>query len=278
MVLYHASGRVVIAHENYLEQQARKAALDSGYVEQIDVWLHRRDTVASTQPVRIAIDAQRFKTLYCEQKDGSGEGSNWEHIDDFRQDATTIERDIDRDTLRRCSTLADEYFTYNPDSNRLNLPVRYARQHISNQGSMTPAVFQTQWPGRVYVPGKRHAHQTDSQMAFIRPTEIENCIIPWLERVQGALESAKKTKDKGKGKAKAKADASEDRPATNQTKDEPTNYLVRQGGPLEMDPTLYRQNWMERFIFIMRCSNSACPSSSNCRSSMQSFSKCIRGD
>ena len=204
MVLYHANGCVVIAHENYLEQQARKATLDNSYVEQTDVCLHRRDTAASTQPVRIIVDSQRFKILYCEQKDGSGKGIDWEYIGNFLQDDEfETSRDIDRDTLRRCSTLADEYFTYNPDENHLHLPVRYARQHVSNQGNMSPTVFQNHWP-RSDVPGTRHVRQTDFQMAFIRPDEVRDVITPWLKKVQGAIESTKKTKYEEKEKQRQK--------------------------------------------------------------------------
>jgi hypothetical protein len=199
MVLYHANGRVVIAHENYLEQEARKKALADGYVEQIDFCRQRR-TAPSADPVRFIIDSQRFKTLYCWWK--NGEGSDWKNIDGFRQDGDhEIMADIDRDTLRKCSTFADEYFRNNPEQNRLHLPVRYPWQHVWNQGNMPSEDFQKDNPGRVAVTDKRHIYHTDAQMAFIRPDEIERYVIPWLKKVQDSEAAQEKKNEKGKAPA-----------------------------------------------------------------------------
>lgn len=37
MVLYHANGRVVKAHEDYLEQEAQKHATSNGYDDQAGI-------------------------------------------------------------------------------------------------------------------------------------------------------------------------------------------------------------------------------------------------
>jgi hypothetical protein len=71
MVLYHANGRVVEAHEHYLEQEARKTANDKSelYIDQIDV--HNQRTVSPVNDdVQIIIDSQKFRTLYCERQRG----------------------------------------------------------------------------------------------------------------------------------------------------------------------------------------------------------------
>jgi hypothetical protein len=200
MVLYHANGRVVIAHENYLEQKARKKALADGYVEQIHFCRHRTNTAPSNLPVRIIVDSQHFKTLYCWWK--NGDRSDWEDIEGFRQYGDhDIMTDIDRKTLRRCSTFADEYFRNKPEQNRLHLPVRYPWQHVWNQRNMPSKDFQKDNPGRVAVTNKRHIYHADAQMAFIRPDEIERYVIPWLKKVQHS-EAAQEKKNK-KGKAPA---------------------------------------------------------------------------
>jgi hypothetical protein len=234
MVLYHANGRVVIAHENYLEQEARKKALADGYVEQIDVCLQTR-TAPFADPVRIIVDSQRFKTLYCWWK--NGEGSEWENIDGFRQDGDhEIMTNIDRDTLRKCSTYADEYFRNNPEQNRLHLPVRYPWQHQWNQGNMPSENFQNDWPGRVAVTDKRHIYN----------------IIPWLEKVRASETEQEKKNEKGKAPA-----------VSGFKKRKWTSESESMAAPNGLLLWTYQRICLKRSIFTTRCSNLACPSSSS---------------
>jgi len=176
MVLYHANGRVVDQHDQYLDDEARKAADHYRYIEQIDICNQTRAD-ASADDVKIIIDKQEYITLYYEKG-----GIEWEVIKKFRRKPPyTRLPAVDRATLMMCSTFADEHFRYNPGEKTLHLPVRYPRQHHSARDESMDdfhKIFGT------LVHGKKLAEQSDSQMAFIRPREIEDYVIPWLERVQ----------------------------------------------------------------------------------------------
>ena len=176
MVLYHANGRVVDLHDQYLDDEARKAADHYRYIEQIDVYNQTRAD-ASADDVKIIIDEQEYRTLYCERE------GYWETIKKFRRKTSyTIPTTVDRATLRKCSTFADDHFTYNPGAKTLHLPVRYPRQHYAALGERTIQYFNDNY--NCCVNGKRLAEQPDDQMAFIRPEEIEVYVIPWLQKVQ----------------------------------------------------------------------------------------------
>ncbi|KAI1538053.1 hypothetical protein PtrSN002B_005251 [Pyrenophora tritici-repentis] len=140
MVLYHANGRVVIAHETYLENLAQQVANSYKYVDQVHEYNKRNRPVHADNQVEIHIEEQIFKTV-----GGYRSGSDWEHLDAFDNAAVTIGR-VDRATLRFVSNLADDHFRYNPDNNRLCLPVRH--------------------------------------MAYIRSEEITQFIFPWLLEVK----------------------------------------------------------------------------------------------
>ena len=187
MILDHANGRVVQAHEDYLEQQAQKEANDERklYIDQIDIY-NLRSASVSTAEVQIIVDQQHYKTLYCERE---GDGEYMEALK--RATSYTISTTIDRNTLRTCSTLADEHFTYNPSENELHLPVCYPRQHHANRDDEPIAVFDENFEFTSCRNGKRLAYQNDDQMAFIRPEEIEKYIVPWLKRVQKQLQDDK---------------------------------------------------------------------------------------
>ena len=168
MVLYHTNGRVVQAHEDYLEQQAHSIARKCDYVDQIDVY-KQRNAVKSVDEVQIIIDGQKYMTLYCERAGDS------EILEKFRQtNEYKIPTTVDRRTLVACSTFAEEYFTYNPWENDLHLPVCYPKwrergSHSRNSESEN---------------SDQEDDKLDRQMAFIRREEIENYVIPWLKRMQ----------------------------------------------------------------------------------------------
>jgi len=188
MVLYHANGRVVDLHDQYLDDEARKAADHYRYIEQIDVYNQTRAD-ASADDVKIIIDEQEYRTLYCERE------GYWETIKKFRRKTSyTIPTTVDRATLRKCSTFADDHFTYNPGAKTLHLPVHYPRQHHAGLGERTTQYFNENYES--CVDGKRLAEQLDDQMAFIRPKEIEVYIIPWLEKVQAQSNREEDESDK----------------------------------------------------------------------------------
>jgi len=179
MVLYHANGRVVEQHDQYLDDEARNLANHYRYIEQIDI-CNQKTADPSTDNVEIIIDEQEYRTLYCERE------GYWETIKKFRRKtAYHIPTTVDRATLRKCSTFADDHFTYNPGAKTLHLPVRYPRQHHAALGELSTHDFNINY--HFCVNGKRLAEQPDDQMAFIRPEEINVYVIPWLQKVQGQI-------------------------------------------------------------------------------------------
>ncbi|KAI4658745.1 uncharacterized protein J4E79_006504 [Alternaria viburni] len=176
MVLYHANGRVVEKHDQYLDDEARSLADHYRYIDQVDVY-NQKSADASSDNVEIIIDKQEYRTLYCERE------GYWETIKKFRRKSSyTIPTTVDRATLRKCSTFADDHFTYNPGAKTLHLPVRYPRQHHAALGELSTQDFDINY--HFCVSGKRLAEQPDDQMAFIRPEEINEYVIPWLQKMQ----------------------------------------------------------------------------------------------
>lgn len=221
MVLYHASGRVVSKHDQYLDDEARKEADYYRYIDQIDVY-NQKTADASTDNVEIIIDEQRYRTLYCERG-----GSYWDFIQKFRRNAAyTIRTTVHRATLRMCSTFADEHFAYNPGAKTLHLPVCYPRQHHSarNDESMEDfhKIFGT------LVDGKKLAEQSDGQMAFIRPKEIRKYVIPWLNKVE---EQSKRAETRRRG-ADEEDEEDDARPSKNTRS---ARDLAWSGGAIAME-------------------------------------------
>jgi hypothetical protein len=174
MVLYHANGRVVQAHEDYLEQQAQSIAKECDYVDQINVY-KQRNAVKSTNEVQIIIKKQVYRTLYCERAGDS------EILEKFGQtNQYKIPTTVDRRILVACSTFAQDYFTHNPEKNDLHLPVCYPEAHKRGSHSRNSE--------------SENSDQEDDkvgrQMAFIRPEEIKNYVIPWLKRMQEKFDKA----------------------------------------------------------------------------------------
>jgi hypothetical protein len=230
MILDHANGRVVQAHEDYLEQQAQKEANDERklYIDQIDIY-NLRSASVSTAEVQIIVDQQHYKTLYCERE---GDGEYMEALK--RATSYTISTTIDRNTLRTCSTLADEHFTYNPSENELHLPVCYPRQHHANRDDEPIAVFDENFEFTSCRNGKRLAYQNDDQMAFIRPEEIEKYIVPWLKRVQKQLQDDKALRSETPAASEAHAGSESHTRVMKKTpkRTKLARYLVRTNSPM----------------------------------------------
>ncbi|KAL6709348.1 hypothetical protein ACN47E_001755 [Coniothyrium glycines] len=176
MVLYHADGKVVVAHENYLEQNAHQRAYEYRYIDQIDIVKKARG-LASTEDVRLIIDEQSFTTLYkgC-----------WEGLDFRQTEPEEIKLPVGRKTLVACSGLAAELFAYEPGQTEIHLPVRFPRKHEAGQSNLSRTAFTESYPGRVLVNGKHYLQE--AQMAFIRSDEVREYILPWLRRVQKDFE------------------------------------------------------------------------------------------
>lgn len=173
----------MIAHEKYLESQARRLANKLWYTDQIEI-CNGKTRPASTNNVRIVIDEQDFLTTY-----GYKEGSCWEALA-FNPHPETIELSVERNTLMLCSTFAAELFTFEPDNDEIHLPVRYPRRHDS--GSQAPDPAASHGEGNVVMDNKRYTSKIEDQMAFIRRDEIEKYIVPWLEKVEKFVFDSKK--------------------------------------------------------------------------------------
>ncbi|KAL7772436.1 hypothetical protein CFE70_002395 [Pyrenophora teres f. teres 0-1] len=176
MVLYHANGRVVIAHEAYLENLAQQAADSKKYVDQVHDYNRRNAPPHNGNQVEIIIEMQRFRTVWSHR-----EGSDWEYLNAFNHDQVRI-RHVDRATLRFVSSLADDHFRCNPGAHQISLPVRYPRMHIPGTSGWSDEGFAESYP-QVIIPGLRLAYTDDSHMAYIRSEEITKFIIPWLGRI-----------------------------------------------------------------------------------------------
>ncbi|CAA9958877.1 hypothetical protein PTMSG1_02410 [Pyrenophora teres f. maculata] len=190
MVLYHANGRVVIAHEAYLENLAQQAADSKKYVDQVHDYNRRNAPPHNGNQVEIIIEMQRFRTVWSHR-----EGSDWEYLNAFNHDQVRI-RHVDRATLRFVSSLADDHFRCNPGAHQISLPVRYPRMHIPGTSGWSDEGFAESYP-QVIIPGLRLAYTDDSHMAYIRSEEITKFIIPWLGMVKEIVNPGKHNKGKG---------------------------------------------------------------------------------
>ncbi|KAF5852162.1 hypothetical protein GGP41_000888 [Bipolaris sorokiniana] len=200
MVLYDEDGRVVIVHEEYLEEEARQRCMRSKdpYTDPIDV-CKQRNGLKTTKDVEIIVDSQIFKTLYCEKM--SSWGSDFEYIKGFRQGKDKkLSRPLCRETLILCSSFAKDYFTYNPSDDKLKLPVCY--------------------------PLVKGSDQDDEQLAYIRADEIEAYIIPWLDKVKVYM-SSQKSKDT--------TDDNQPKRSNQTTNQKMKAYLTNPNGPIAME-------------------------------------------
>jgi hypothetical protein len=174
MVLYHANGRVIKTHEDYLEKEAQKHIRLCHYDDQAG-FARARDTNARNEKnmrVYIVVGEQtEYRELYGRFLQGKLLNGF-----DLKQSGRLPPRGLDRRTLMKCSSLADEYFTSNPGKIQLKIPVLYPRHHSAGK-------YRT-----IY----------DDQMAHVREAEITAYIIPWLRKMEKLLktkeESLKKTK------------------------------------------------------------------------------------
>lgn len=254
-MVYNASGRVEIAYEEYLEQEAKKASEQAygQYLDQIEVCKQRAGP-KSTNDVQIIIDTQHFRTLYCEARDGWG--SDFEWITGFEQDeTTTISRRVCRETLILCSSTARDHFTYNPGDDQLHLPVVYPRAHRQppvkeqpkTKSKAKPTIKTKKQPARKAKnasgsqpedqsennsedqPENQAEKELDDQMAFIRAKEIEEYVLPWLDKVKVYMDSRNK---ESHGSDVDHPGAKKWRTAENKQHRE---LLANPGGPIAMD-------------------------------------------
>tara|TARA_R110002003_G_scaffold103_9_gene8174 strand:+ start:5245 stop:6606 length:1362 start_codon:yes stop_codon:yes gene_type:complete len=195
MVLYHANGRVVKAHEDYLEREARKDSDLNRYVDQIEVVKQKAAKEANTKDnsrVQIFVDAQEFSELYTSEHTSLV----GEHLFDFDQtrEGAIPKEGVDRRTLMACSSLAEDLFTYQPEQTELHLPVCYPRKH-AQQIRWTDFVeaYESNRSAEGIAAGKKYFRQTDDQMAYIRGDEISTYIVPWLIAMEKHVSGNKDT-------------------------------------------------------------------------------------
>jgi hypothetical protein len=134
MVLYHANGRVVKAHEDYLEREAKKVS-DTPYnrhLDPIEVAKQKGPEARNQQNrlVHIVADVQFYGELFVRETSGF----QAERLDRFsvkkRSGLIPRERGLDRRSLMRCPSFADDFFTYHHTADLLRLPVCYPRMHL----------------------------------------------------------------------------------------------------------------------------------------------------
>jgi hypothetical protein len=185
MVLYHSDGRVVKAHEDYLEQQAQNHINDNHYDDQARI-VRASDPKArdeKKQRVQIRVDKQCWEELYGRFVTGKTlTGFDVGDQDPAAPPPPPIPPEgLDIRTLMRCSSLADEFFTFKPGETVVTLPVCYPRYHRA---------------GAYATVNEIH----DIQMAYIREDEITAYIIPWLKEMESIFQKnlervKKKTKN-----------------------------------------------------------------------------------
>jgi hypothetical protein len=199
MVLYHANGRVVIAHEDYLENLAalHAAKKDVAYEDQTELckaWdrygKEEPGTMRGERPrIYIVVDKQKFHTLHATTRTKDLKGVVLPFVTKANSERLPP-KGIDRNTLVKCSTLAEDFFGNFPDEKELHLPVKYPRRHM---GGFRWTKFLKEYgvrpaPGANKVgplhPRQKYVDRDDPQMAFIRPYEIEEYVTPWLLKME----------------------------------------------------------------------------------------------
>jgi hypothetical protein len=229
MVLYHANGRVVKKHDDYLEQEAAKYANANHYEEQIEhCKRHDPKAVEMKQSVHIIVDSQIYYTLYVDDRGGA----LWEEIPGFatqRSDPIPA-GGLDRSTLMKCSSLADDIFRYKPDATELVLPVKYPRRHCS--GANTYAQFASYYRGLMPpedppFPHLKYEYRSDNQVAHIRADEIIDYIVPWLRKMERAFQAAEDER-----KSSPTPEETEDDPAQN------VQYRIPKETKMDIPPEL----------------------------------------
>jgi hypothetical protein len=172
MVLYHANGRVVKAHDDLLDKAEGKKAASGGYTHQFDVVAKKRPEAREAKNIRVHIrvdDQRQWREAYYPHWNDKDEFPNWflgEKLDGFTlatKSKPLPAEGIDRRTLMKCSSFADEWFTFESGSTELGLPVCYPDSIEGVKTYMQP-------------------------MAYIRENEIIAYIIPWLKAMERILQ------------------------------------------------------------------------------------------
>jgi hypothetical protein len=171
MVLYHANGQVMKAHEGYLEQAARKKAEDphNRYEEQIEVAKAKDPNARDARDISvyIVVGVQgEYRELYANEFSALMDNVLEGFVSSTASGRLPPEG-LDRRTLMRCSSLADDHFTFEPRATELHLPVTYPRHHLNRQ----------------------YYDRKDDQMAYVREEEITAYIIPWLNEMESKLDN-----------------------------------------------------------------------------------------
>lgn len=112
----------------------------------------------------------------------------------------------------RCSSLADDFFRYNPGATELHLPLEYPRRHeaVSTYTDFANG-YEKMKPPHPPFPGLKYKYRGDEQMAHIRAHKIREYIVPWLLGMEKDFQKA----DAEREKAKTSEQDPEDPPEKN---------------------------------------------------------------
>jgi hypothetical protein len=112
--------------------------------------------------VRIVVLEHSFRTIYSKAEiPDDGEELPARFSRQHRRIIPPLNQDgLDKQMFMMFSHEARDHFTYNPDSCRLPLPVKYPRKHVEGK--------------------KIYEERDDKWTAFVKPEPIQNSIVPWL--------------------------------------------------------------------------------------------------
>ncbi|KAF1919054.1 hypothetical protein BDU57DRAFT_568071 [Ampelomyces quisqualis] len=114
----------------------------------------------------------------------------------------------------RCSSFADDFFTFEPNATSLHLSVCYPRQHISGcSREQFHDLYRGQGEPLNWDMTMNYRPQVDDQLAYIREREITKYIIPWLKNMEKALIRSPAARQNSKATAGTKIldDANQDK-------------------------------------------------------------------
>jgi hypothetical protein len=168
--------RAIPDHEANLTSNAAAHCKTLRYWDQAAIADGKNKTVRDPiTKVRIIVDDQEFWTLYSKSyPPGSLPGAPV-LSDRENERKKTLESLVtfppipyvgfDKSMLMKCSSLADEFFTLNPDKDELHLPVQYPRRHEHGMENPEDNGYTIRW---------------DYNMAYMDPSPIKTVIVPWL--------------------------------------------------------------------------------------------------
>jgi hypothetical protein len=165
--------RAIPDHESTLTAKAAAHRKDFRYDDQAGVVDEQRTKHPPAddpiERVTILVYNQKFQTLYSSESD-EPHNENYVQENELRCPSAAEDPGIRKSTLMKCSSLAKELFTFEPDSRELELPIWWPRKHI--HGEQIPS-------NRGYII--RH----NCYLSWIDYNTVDTVIVPWLRNVEG---------------------------------------------------------------------------------------------